>query len=86
MSTDWLLDSTDILTSSVFSLYAKDLPCPEEWVKALKAILPPSLQHLGSLDLFRVLPREIAPEVLLAYAGTQGSLYVPSRMLYRIHD
>ncbi|KAF7121887.1 hypothetical protein CNMCM5793_009441 [Aspergillus hiratsukae] len=56
------------------SLYAKDLPCPEEWVKALKAILPSSLQHLGSLDLFRVLPREIAPEVLLAYAGTQGSL------------
>ncbi|KAG2016979.1 hypothetical protein GB937_005883 [Aspergillus fischeri] len=56
------------------SLYAKDLQCPEEWVKALKAILPSSLQHLGSLDLFRVLPREIAPEVLMAYAGTQGSL------------
>ncbi|RHZ57563.1 hypothetical protein CDV55_103839 [Aspergillus turcosus] len=56
------------------SLYAKDLQCPEEWAKALKAILPSSLQHLGSLDLFRVLPREIAPEVLLAYAGTQGSL------------
>ncbi|GFF76873.1 hypothetical protein IFM62136_09427 [Aspergillus lentulus] len=55
------------------SLYAKDLQCPEEWVKALKAILPSSLQHLGSLDLFRVLPREIAPEVLMAYAGTQGS-------------
>ncbi|GFF36884.1 hypothetical protein IFM46972_05038 [Aspergillus udagawae] len=56
------------------SLYAKDLQCPEEWVKALRAILPSSLQHLGSLDLFRVLPREIAPEVLMAYAGTQGSL------------
>ncbi|RHZ66868.1 uncharacterized protein CDV56_105268 [Aspergillus thermomutatus] len=56
------------------SLYAKDLQCPEEWVKALKAILPSSLQHLGSLDLFRVLPRDIAPEVLMAYAGTQGSL------------
>ncbi|GIC87087.1 uncharacterized protein Aud_003468 [Aspergillus udagawae] len=55
------------------SLYAKDLQCPEEWVKALRAILPSSLQHLGSLDLFRVLPREIAPEVLMAYAGTQGS-------------
>ncbi|KAH1771381.1 hypothetical protein KXX20_002755 [Aspergillus fumigatus] len=55
-------------------LYAKDLQCPGEWVKALKAILPSSLQHLGSLDLFRVLPREIAPEVLMAYAGTQGSL------------
>ncbi|GIK01608.1 hypothetical protein Aspvir_005646 [Aspergillus viridinutans] len=55
------------------SLYAKDLQCPDEWVKALRAILPSSLQHLGSLDLFRVLPREIAPEVLMAYAGTQGS-------------
>jgi hypothetical protein len=76
MSTDQLLDFTKYLTSSIFSLYAKDLQCPEEWAKALKVILPSSLQHLGSLDLFRVLPREIAPEVLLAYAGTQGSLYV----------
>jgi hypothetical protein len=76
MSADQLLDFPNILTNSLFSLYAKDLQCPEEWVKALKAILPSSLQHLGSLDLFRVLPREIAPEVLMAYAGTQGSLYV----------
>ncbi|PKX92201.1 uncharacterized protein P174DRAFT_374014, partial [Aspergillus novofumigatus IBT 16806] len=54
------------IRESLFSLYAKDLQCPEEWVKALKAVLPSSLQHLGSLDLFRVLPREIAPEVLMA--------------------
>ncbi|KAL4906262.1 hypothetical protein BDW74DRAFT_167386 [Aspergillus multicolor] len=55
------------------SLYAKDLHCPKEWVKFLETILPSSLRHLGSLDLFRVLPKETAPEVLLAYVGTRMS-------------
>ncbi|RDW86538.1 uncharacterized protein DSM5745_03180 [Aspergillus mulundensis] len=56
-----------------WSLYAKDLPCPKEWVKSLDTILPSSLRHLGSLDLFRVLPKETAPEVLMAYVGTRMS-------------
>ncbi|GLA97682.1 hypothetical protein AtubIFM57143_005611 [Aspergillus tubingensis] len=48
------------------SLYAKDLQCPQEWIKALDAFLPSAMRHLGSLDLFRTLPKEIAPEVLMA--------------------
>ncbi|PYI33032.1 hypothetical protein BP00DRAFT_424409 [Aspergillus indologenus CBS 114.80] len=54
-------------------LYAKDLQCPKDWIRALDSVLPPSLRHLGTLDLFRVLPKEIAPEVLMAYVGTQNS-------------
>ncbi|KAH8426907.1 uncharacterized protein LDX57_004633 [Aspergillus melleus] len=54
-------------------LYAKDLQCPSEWIRALETVLPSSLRHLGSLDLFRVLPKEIAPEVLMAYVGTRKS-------------
>ncbi|KAE8401735.1 hypothetical protein BDV37DRAFT_285434 [Aspergillus pseudonomiae] len=56
------------------SLYAKDLQCPVEWIRALKAVLPSCLMQLGSFDLFRVLPKEITPEVLMAYVGTQLSL------------
>ncbi|KAE8421824.1 hypothetical protein BDV36DRAFT_280400 [Aspergillus pseudocaelatus] len=56
------------------SLYAKDLQCPAEWIRALKAVLPSCLMQLGSFDLFRVLPKEITPEVLMAYVGTQLSL------------
>ncbi|KAF5858510.1 hypothetical protein ETB97_004306 [Aspergillus alliaceus] len=56
------------------SLYAKDLPCPPEWIRALKAVLPSCLMQLGSIDLFRVLPKDIIPEVLMAYVGTQMSL------------
>ncbi|KAE8348848.1 hypothetical protein BDV28DRAFT_75490 [Aspergillus coremiiformis] len=56
------------------SLYAKDLQCPVEWAKALKTVLPSYLMQLGSFDLFRMLPKEIAPEVLMAYVGTQMSL------------
>ncbi|KAL5001118.1 hypothetical protein BDV10DRAFT_19525 [Aspergillus recurvatus] len=55
------------------SLYAKDLHCPEEWVRAFETILPSSLRYLGSLDLFRALPKETAPEVLMAYVGTRKS-------------
>ncbi|KAL2867078.1 uncharacterized protein BJX67DRAFT_372221 [Aspergillus lucknowensis] len=55
------------------SLYAKDLHCPQEWVKSFESILPSSLRHLGSLDLFRVLPKETTPEVLMAYVGTRKS-------------
>ncbi|KAK1139849.1 hypothetical protein N8T08_011094 [Aspergillus melleus] len=55
-------------------LYAKDLQCPSEWIRALETVLPSSLRHLGSLDLFRVLPKEVAPEVLMAYVGTRKSL------------
>ncbi|PWY84492.1 hypothetical protein BO94DRAFT_547091 [Aspergillus sclerotioniger CBS 115572] len=54
-------------------LYAKDLPCPAEWVKALGAFLPSAMRHLGSLDLFRTLPKEVTPEVLMAYVGTRKS-------------
>ncbi|PWY92361.1 hypothetical protein BO70DRAFT_7893 [Aspergillus heteromorphus CBS 117.55] len=54
-------------------LYAKDLQCPREWVAALEALLPVPLRHLGSLDLFRTLPKEVAPEVLMAYVGTRKS-------------
>ncbi|OGM41035.1 hypothetical protein ABOM_010289 [Aspergillus bombycis] len=56
------------------SLYAKDLQCPVEWIRALKTVLPSCLMQLGSFDLFRVLPKEITPEVLMAYVGTQFSL------------
>ncbi|PIG81185.1 hypothetical protein AARAC_005273 [Aspergillus arachidicola] len=56
------------------SLYAKDLQCPAEWIRALKAVLPSYLIQLGSFDLFRVLPKEITPEVLMAYVGTKLSL------------
>ncbi|PYH63151.1 uncharacterized protein BO96DRAFT_429576 [Aspergillus niger CBS 101883] len=48
------------------SLYAKDLQCPQAWIKALEAFLPSAMRHLGSLDLFRMLPKETAPEVLMA--------------------
>ncbi|KAL4916303.1 hypothetical protein BDW62DRAFT_186493 [Aspergillus aurantiobrunneus] len=70
-----LLSHTDqARTDSVReSLYAKDLHCPREWVKAFENFLPFALRHLGSLDLFRVLPKEIAPEVLMAYVGTRKS-------------
>ncbi|PYH92611.1 hypothetical protein BO71DRAFT_329506 [Aspergillus ellipticus CBS 707.79] len=54
-------------------LYAKDLQCPEEWIAALEALLPSSLRHLGSLDLFRMLPKAVTPEVLMAYVGTRNS-------------
>ncbi|OJJ76065.1 hypothetical protein ASPBRDRAFT_38440 [Aspergillus brasiliensis CBS 101740] len=54
-------------------LYAKDLQCPQEWIKALENFLPSAMRHLGSLDLFRTLPKEIAPEVLMAYVGTRKS-------------
>ncbi|KAL4866164.1 hypothetical protein BDV12DRAFT_173376 [Aspergillus spectabilis] len=54
-------------------LYAKDLHCPQEWVKSFETLLPSCLRHLGSLDLFRVLPKETAPEVLMAYVGTRKS-------------
>ncbi|KAL2813161.1 hypothetical protein BJX63DRAFT_232644 [Aspergillus granulosus] len=55
------------------SLYAKDLHCPQQWVDSFQTILPSSLRHLGPLDLFRFLPKEIAPEVLMAYVGTRKS-------------
>ncbi|PYH45464.1 uncharacterized protein BP01DRAFT_340064 [Aspergillus saccharolyticus JOP 1030-1] len=55
------------------SLYAKDLQCPKDWIRALDSVLPPALRHLGTLDLFRVLPKDIVPEVLMAYVGTQSS-------------
>ncbi|KAL2854826.1 hypothetical protein BJY01DRAFT_231789 [Aspergillus pseudoustus] len=55
------------------SLYAKDLQCPKEWESSFQAIIPSSLLHLGPLDLFRFLPKEIAPEVLMAYVGTKNS-------------
>ncbi|KAI2819673.1 hypothetical protein CBS63078_5393 [Aspergillus niger] len=54
-------------------LYAKDLQCPQAWIKALEAFLPSAMRHLGSLDLFRMLPKETAPEVLMAYVGTRKS-------------
>ncbi|PYI10452.1 hypothetical protein BO78DRAFT_383553 [Aspergillus sclerotiicarbonarius CBS 121057] len=54
-------------------LYAKDLQCPKEWVTALEAFLPSAMRHLGSLDLFRKLSKEVTPEVLMAYVGTRKS-------------
>ncbi|KAI9928999.1 hypothetical protein MW887_001392 [Aspergillus wentii] len=44
-------------------LYAKDLNCPHAWVKALEVALPSCLRQLGSFDLFRVLPKDIASEM-----------------------
>lgn len=57
-------------------LYAKDLQCPQRWAESLDALLPEPFRYLGSLDLFRALPKQIAPEVLMAYVGTQNSLCV----------
>jgi hypothetical protein len=56
------------------SFYAKDLRCPKDWEVAFDAILPAALECRGSLDLFRHLPKEVQPEVLMAYTGTKGSL------------
>lgn len=64
------------LTCKRLSLYAKDLHCPREWARSFESLLPSSLRHLGSLDLFRALPKETTPEVLMAYVGSRKSLYV----------
>ncbi|KAL3493627.1 hypothetical protein BJX62DRAFT_223676 [Aspergillus germanicus] len=52
-------------------LYSKDLHFPQEWIMSFETLLPSALRHLGSLDLFRVLPKEVAPEALMAYVGTR---------------
>ncbi|KAE8146561.1 hypothetical protein BDV25DRAFT_162242 [Aspergillus avenaceus] len=69
-----LLSPTDARVGHVRDfLYAKDLHCPTEWIEALQAVLPSCLMQLGSFDLFRVLPKDIMPEVLMAYVGTRMS-------------
>ena len=39
-------------------------------------------RYLGSLDLFQVLPKQIAPEVFMAYVGTRNSLCVLAYILF----
>jgi hypothetical protein len=75
----WYYIPVTCFTDNFGRLYAKDLHCPTDWIRALKAVLPSCLMQLGSFDLFRVLPKDMVPEVLMAYVGTQMSMYVYSR-------
>ncbi|RMZ87507.1 hypothetical protein DV736_g5266, partial [Chaetothyriales sp. CBS 134916] len=54
-------------------LYARDLPCPKEWLERCQKLLPTELQWSGRLDLFQWLPPCARSEVMMAYVGSQGS-------------
>ncbi|RAL15389.1 uncharacterized protein BO97DRAFT_431978 [Aspergillus homomorphus CBS 101889] len=68
-----LLDTLSATRESLRSLYAKDLQCPEDWARRLDSVLQSSFRHRGTLDMFRLLPEEIAPEGLMAHVGTRNS-------------
>ncbi|KAL3464401.1 hypothetical protein BJX64DRAFT_254903 [Aspergillus heterothallicus] len=71
---DLLAQADHARTGSVReALYAKDLHCPRQLVEFHQAVVPRSLRHHGPLDLFRFLPKDVAPEVLMAYVGTRKS-------------
>lgn len=55
------------------NLYARDLPCPEEWQEKCRKILPTEVQWGGHLDLFQWLPPPARSEVMMAYVGSEGS-------------
>ncbi|RMZ82843.1 hypothetical protein DV737_g1946, partial [Chaetothyriales sp. CBS 132003] len=55
------------------NLYARDLPCPKEWLERCQKLLPTELQWGGRLDLFQWLPPCARSEVMMAYVGSKGS-------------
>lgn len=55
------------------NLYARDLPCPPEWLSQCEEVLPTELQWSGRLDLFQWLPPCARSEVMMAYVGSEGS-------------
>ncbi|ETN38382.1 uncharacterized protein HMPREF1541_06417 [Cyphellophora europaea CBS 101466] len=55
------------------NLYARDLPCPPEWLQQCEEVLPTELQWSGKLDLFQWLPPCARSEVMMAYVGSEGS-------------
>lgn len=55
------------------NLYARDLPCPDEWLQECRQLLPTELQWSGRLDLFQWLPACARSEVMMAYVGSEGS-------------
>lgn len=55
------------------NLYARDLPCPQEWLQQCRALLPPEVQWSGRQDLFQWLPQCARSEVMMAYVGSEGS-------------
>lgn len=55
------------------NLYARDLPCPQEWWEQCRELLPVELQWGGRLDLFQWLPACARSEVMMAYVGSEGS-------------
>jgi hypothetical protein len=55
------------------NLYARDLPCPPEWLEQCEQVLPTELQWSGRLDLFQWLPPCARSEVMMAYVGSEGS-------------
>ena len=55
------------------SLYARDLPCPQEWLEECRELLPAEVQWSGKLDLFQWLPQCARSEVMMAYVGSEGS-------------
>lgn len=55
------------------NLYARDLPCPQEWLDECRTLLPTELQWSGRLDLFQWLPACARSEVMMAYVGSEGS-------------
>lgn len=55
------------------NLYARDLPCPDEWQEQCRRILPTEVQWGGRLDLFQWLPPCARSEVMMAYVGSEGS-------------
>lgn len=55
------------------NLYARDLPCPQEWLEKCSELLPTEVQWGGRLDLFQWLPQCARSEVMMAYVGSEGS-------------
>ena len=55
------------------NLYARDLPCPTEWLQQCEEVLPTEVQWSGRLDLFQWLPPCARSEVMMAYVGSEGS-------------
>ncbi|KPI45489.1 uncharacterized protein AB675_431 [Cyphellophora attinorum] len=55
------------------NLYARDLPCPREWLDQCEEVLPTEVQWSGRLDLFQWLPPCARSEVMMAYVGSEGS-------------
>lgn len=66
-------DSARLSLQEFQNLYARDLPCPTEWLLQCEEVLPTELQWSGRLDLFQWLPQCARSEVMMAYVGSEGS-------------